>query len=161
MAITDYIALTTYDIIYNNAKKIHNKLFNDAIDKYCLENNKNKDDYKIIDQQNKENVFKPSIAIFINSNSIDYIDLTEYWNMNYITELQSYSENNLFKELLISDENKKYIDVEYIDYVNGKVQFKNKFTNKKFYVKFNKLDISKNYNLQLKNTFTSLYYDKR
>lgn len=158
MALNNNLLFTTYDIIYDNKKNIHNKLFKDAIDKYCIENNKNKADYKIIDQENKDNVFSPSIAIFINNDNIEYIDLTEYWNMNYINELNSYSKNNLFKELLINDEDKKYIDVEYIDYVNGKVQFKNKFTNKKFFVKFNKLDSSKNYDLQIKNTFSSLYY---
>lgn len=159
MILNNQIPFTTYDIIHNNEKNIHNKLFKDAIDKYCEENGKNKENYKIIDQPNQENSFNPSTAIFINNDNIEYIDLSEYWNTNYVNELRSYSENNLFKELLINDDDKKYIDVEYIDYVNGKVQFKNKFTNKKFFIKFNKLDNSKNYDLQIKNTFTSLYYE--
>lgn len=142
-----------YDIIHDNTKNIHNKLFNDAIDRYCSENNKNKNEYKIIDQENKEDILKPSKAIFIKDNIMSTIDLSDYWNINY-NNLNN--KNNIFKELLINNEDKKNIDIEYIDYVNGKVLFRNKFNNKKFFVKFNKLN--KKIQNNLTNTFTSLYY---
>ena len=154
------IPLNVYDIIYSNSEKIHKKLFEEAIDKYCEHNNINKDDYKIIDQPNNDDNLKPSVAIMICDEKIDYIDLTNYWNKNYIENLNKYSENEIFRELLINDEDKKNIEVEYIDYVNGKIQFRNKMTNKTFYLKFNKLDKNRNYYPDLKNTFTALYYDR-
>ena len=152
------IPLNIYDIIYSNSDNIHKKLFNDALNKYCNEKNINKNDYKIIDKENKDDMLKPSIAVLMSNEGVDYIDLTNYWNKNYLENLNKYSENELFRELLIEDDNKKHVEVEFIDYVRGRVQFKNKFTNKKFFVKFNKLDSSKNYDLQIKNTFSSLYY---
>lgn len=154
------IPLNVYDIIYSNSEKVHKKLFEEAINKYCEHNNINKDDYKIIDQPNIDDNLKPSVAIMICDEKIDYIDLTNYWNKNYIENLNKYSENEIFRELLINDEDKKNIEVEYIDYVNGKVQFRNKMTNKTFYLKFNKLDKNRNYYPDLKNTFTSLYYGR-
>lgn len=154
------IPLNVYDIIYSNSEKIHKKLFEEAIDKYCEHNNINKDDYKIIDQPNIDDNLKPSVAIMICDEKINYIDLTNYWNKNYIENLNKYSENEIFRELLINDEDKKNIEVEYIDYVNGKIQFRNKMTNKTFYLKFNKLDKNRNYYPDLKNTFTALYYDR-
>ena len=152
------VPLNVYDIIYSHSNMIHQKLFDDAINKYCETNNLDKSHLKIIDQPNEQDVFKPSIAIIINNEHIEHINLTPYWNKNYIENLNQYSENALFKELLIEDDNKKHVEVEYIDYVNGRVQFKNKFNNKTFFVKFNKLNKNKNYNAQLTNTFTALYY---
>ena len=152
------VPLNVYDIIYNNSESTHSKLFNEAIDKYCEYNGINKDEYKIIDQPNKENILKPSIAVMISNGKINYINLENYWNKNYIENTNKYEDNSIFKELLINEDDKKHIDVEFIDYVNGRVQFKNKFTNKKFFVNFNKIDKNKNYYPQLKNTFTSLYY---
>jgi len=154
------VPLNVYDIIYSHSNMIHQKLFDDAINKYCEANNLDKSYLKIIDQPNEQDVFKPSIAIIINNEHIEHINLTPYWNKNYIENLNQYSENALFKELLIEDDNKKHVEVEYIDYVNGRVQFKNKFNNKTFFVKFNKLNKNKNYNAQLTNTFTALYYGK-
>ena len=154
----DNIPLNVYEIIYSNSENVHKKLFEEAIDKYCEHNSINKDDYKIIDQPNKEDNLKPSIAIMISNESIDYIDLTNYWNKNYIENLNKYSENEIFRELLIDEDDKRNIEVEYIDYVNGKVQFRNKMTNKTFFLKFNKLDKNRKYYPKLRNTFTSLYY---
>ena len=158
------IPLNIYDIIYGNSGDVHSKLFNDAITLYCNEHHINKDDneVKIIDQPNKDDILQPSSAILMYDDKIQYVtsqELSQYWNKNYIENTNKYQDNNIFKELLINGDDKKHIEIEFIDYVNGRVQFKNKFTNKKFFVKFNKLDKNKNYYPQLKNTFTSLYYD--
>lgn len=152
------IPLNVYDIIYSNSNNIHKKLFDEALDKYCKTNNIDKRNYKIIDKENKDDKLKPSIAVMMSNEGVDYIDLTEYWNKNYVENLNKYSENELFRELLIEDDNKKHIEVEFIDYVRGRVQFRNKFTNKKFFINFNKLDRNRNYYPELKNTFTALYY---
>ena len=152
------IPLNIYDVIYNNSNSAHQKLFDDAINKYCLENNIKKEDVKIIDQINHDDILKPSTAIIINNGKVNYVNLTKYWNTNYIENENKYLDNSIFNNLLINDDDKKHIDIDYIDYVNGKVQFKNKFTNKKFFVNFNKIDKSRNYYPNLKNTFTALYY---
>ena len=152
------IPLNIYDVIYSNSDNIHKKLFNDALNKYCKEKNINKNDYKIIDKENKDDILKPSIAILMSNEGVDYIDLTNYWNKNYLENLNKYSENELFRELLIEDDNKKHVEVEFVDYVRGRVQFKNKFTNKKFFINFNKLDRNRSYYPKLRNTFTALYY---
>ena len=152
------IPLNVYDIIYSNSNNIHKKLFDEALDKYCKTNNIDKRNYKIIDKENEDDKLKPSIAVMMSNEGVDYIDLTDYWNKNYVENLNKYSENELFRELLIEDDNKKHIEVEFIDYVRGRVQFRNKFTNKKFFVNFNKLDRNRNYYPELKNTFTALYY---
>ena len=152
------IPLNVYDIIYSNSNNIHKKLFDEALDKYCKTNNIDKRNYKMIDKENKDDKLKPSIAVMMSNEGVDYIDLTEYWNKNYVENLNKYSENELFRELLIEDDNKKHIEVEFIDYVRGRVQFRNKFTNKKFFINFNKLDRNRNYYPELKNTFTALYY---
>ena len=137
----NYNQLSTYspyNIINDNSINIHNQLFNKAIEKYCLKNNIDKNNFKIIDKENSENILKPSTAIFISNNQLNYVDLTDYWNMNYYNN--SYCNSTSSNELLLDENNKKYIEIEYIDYVNERIQFKNKFTNKKFYIKFNKLN---------------------
>jgi len=153
------IPLNVYDVIHNNSEIVHKKLFDEAINKYCSENDKDKSTLKIIDQPNKNDNLKPSVAIIIENGKINYVDLTEYWNKNYIENYNQYENNKIFNDLLINEDNKKHINIEYIDYVNGKVQFRNKFTNKTFFINFDKLDKNKNYYQRLKNTFTSLYYD--
>ena len=155
------IPLNVYDIIYDNSGESHSKLFDDAITAYCKEYNIDKEKIKIIDQPNKNDILQPSSAILMYDGQIHYVtsdELSRFWNQNYTKNLNKYEDNSIFKELLINDDDKKHIDVEFIDYVNGRVQFKNKFTNKKFFISFDKLDKNKNYYPQLKNTFTALYY---
>jgi len=155
------IPLNIYDVIYSNSEESHSKLFDDAITSYCNEYNIDKENTKIIDQPNKDDILQPSSAILMYNDKIQYVtnkELSQFWNKNYVKNLNKYEDNSVFKELLINDDDKKHIEVEFIDYVNGRVQFKNKFTNKKFFVKFDKLDKNKDYYPQLKNTFTSLYY---
>ena len=155
------IPLNVYDIIYNKSEESHSKLFEEAITLYCNEYHINKEEAKIIDQPNKNDILQPSSAIIMYDGKIQYVtneELSKFWNKNYTENLNKYEDNRIFKELLINDDDKKHIEIEFIDYVNGRVQFRNKFTDKTFFVKFNKLDKNKNYYPQLKNTFTSLYY---
>lgn len=155
------IPLNIYDVIYSNSENTHSKLFEDAITSYCNTYNINKEKIKIIDQPNKDDILQPSSAILISKDEIQYVStkaLSYFWNKNYTENLNKYEDNSIFKELLINDDDKKHIEVEFVDYVNGRVQFKNKFTNKKFFVKFDKLDKNRNYYPKLRNTFTALYY---
>lgn len=177
----DNIPLTVYDIINDNSNNIHKELFKEAIKSYLEENpdnfdeeairkyleedpnnfsKDNKDRIKIIDNVNRSSVLKPSIATIIYNNQLKYVDLTSYWNKNYVETKNKYINNEVFNELLISDEDKKNVEMVYIDYVNGRVQFKNKFTNKTFFISFNKLDKNKEYFFKLKNTFDTVNYAK-
>lgn len=139
----NYIPIKATDHINNVNEKIHEQLFNEAIDKYFEENNLNKKDYKIIDLKNNINDFWAVNALLIHKNSkekIQVIDLYNYWNSNYnyIAE----DKNIIMNNLLISDENKKNNKIVNIDYINGLVKFKNKFTGKEFEIRFDKLNSS-------------------
>ena len=149
------IPITFNEFIDDNITKIHQKLFNNAIEKYCEENDMNVNDYKIIDIKNDENYLKPSQAILISKKELkrERINLTEYWNDNYIDSLQ----NTVFDDLLLDDESKKNIEIVYIDYVKGEVTFKNKFTAKEFKVPFDRINNNTEYKEQLENTFSKLY----
>lgn len=139
------IPIKASDHINNINEKIHEQLFNDAIDKYFKETYPNEPDkksnYKIIDLKNNINDFWVTDALLIDKSSkekIKVVNLYSYWNTNY-----NYIEDDktkIMNDLLISDENKKNNEVINIDYVNGLVKFKNRFTGKEFEVKFEKLD---------------------
>ena len=105
------IPLNVYDVIYSNSETLHSKLFEEAINNYCESNSINKEDYKIIDQPNKEDILKPSVAIMINNSKINYVNLENYWNKNYIENHNKYEDNSIFKELLINEDDKKHIDI--------------------------------------------------
>jgi len=153
------IPIPVESYINNYIEKIHKQLFKNAITKYCNKMKVNEIDYKIIDIKNEDNYLLPSKAILLHKSSLkkEKIDLTDYWNLNYIDSLQK----DVFNELLIDEENRKNIEIEYIDYVNGKVQFRNKFTNKTFFIDFSKINNNIQYKKQLENTFTKLYRDVR
>jgi hypothetical protein len=144
------VPLNVYDIIYSHSNMIHQKLFDDAINKYCEANNLDKSYLKIIDQPNEQDVFKPSIAIIINNEHIEHINLTPYWNKNYT----KHEITNIFNELLINEENKKNIEIEEVNYALGKITFKNKFNNKLFTVNVDKIDFNPVYKDKLTNTFS-------
>lgn len=142
------------DYINSNIEKIHKQLFDNAIEKYCIDNNIVSSDYKIIDLKNEDNYLLPSIAILFSKKEFkkEKVDLTDYWNLNYLELPQQ----TIFNDLLIDTENKKDIEIEYIDYIKGQVIFKNKFTNKEFRIDFSKINNNLQYKKKLENTFTSL-----
>ena len=137
--------------------KVHTELYNNALKKYAEENYESLEklefQYKIIEMKN-ENYLFPSKILMISKQ--DYlkkiVDLTDYWNTNYLRK----EITNIFNELLISDENKKNIEIEEINYYKGIIIFKNKFNNRKFSVNIDKIDFNPVYRNKLTNTFSYL-----
>lgn len=150
----NHIPIPVDSYINDNIENIHKELFNTAINKYCEENDLFIEDYKVIDIKNEDNWLMPSNFILLHKREFIKIkgSLKDYWNLNYIDERQK----NIFNDLLITDENKKDIEIEYIDYVKGKVKFINKYTNKEFFIDFSKINNNIQYKKKLENTFTSL-----
>lgn len=94
--------ITYHDYVTNKLDNVHNMLFDDALQKYMLDNlwrdseeefyehgyNELTQKYRIIDIK-REIYFEPSIAKFIPKHNIDEklnIDLTQYWNNDYIVK---------------------------------------------------------------------------
>ena len=95
--------ITYHDYVTNKLDNVHNMLFDDALQKYMLDNlwrdskeefyehgyNDLKQKYRIIDIK-REIYFEPSIAKLIPKHNIDdkklNIDLEKYWNNDYIVK---------------------------------------------------------------------------
>ena len=94
--------ITYHDYVTNKLDNVHNMLFDDALQKYMLDNlwrdskeefyehgyNDLKQKYRIIDIK-REIYFEPSVAKLIPKHNIDEklnIDLTQYWNNDYIVK---------------------------------------------------------------------------
>ena len=153
----DNLPIKTTDFINDNVTKIHNELYNKALKKYAEENYESLENlefrYKIIEIKN-ENYLFPSKILLISKQDFTKknVDLSDYWNTNYLRK----EITNIFNDLLISDENKKNIEIEEINYYNGTITFKNKFNNKKFTVNVDKIDFNPVYKEKLTNTFSYL-----
>ena len=95
--------ITYHDYVTNKLDNVHNMLFDDALQKYMLDNlwidskeefyehgyNDLKQKYRIIDIK-REIYFEPSIAKLIPKHNIDNkklnIDLEQYWNNDYVVK---------------------------------------------------------------------------
>ena len=94
--------ITYHDYVTNKLDNVHNMLFDDALQKYMLDNlwrdpeeefyehgyNELTQKYRIIDIK-REIYFEPSVAKLIPKHTIDEklnIDLTQYWNNDYIVK---------------------------------------------------------------------------
>lgn len=94
--------ITYHDYVTNKLDNVHNMLFDDALQKYMLDNlwhnseeefyehgyNELKQKYRIIDIK-REIYFEPSVAKLIPKHNIDEklnIDLAQYWNNDYIVK---------------------------------------------------------------------------
>lgn len=97
--------ITYHDYVTNKLDNVHNMLFDDALQKYMLENpnllhssneefyksgyDKLKEKYRIIDIK-REIYFEPSVAKLIPKHNIDgkklNIDLEQYWNNDYVVK---------------------------------------------------------------------------
>ena len=145
------LPIRTSDYVNEYIIKIHDELYNNALNKYAKEKSVVLDLYKIIEMKD-ENYLYPSKVMLISKQDFEkqIVDLTPYWNTNY----SKYNFTSIFNELLISDENKKNIEIEEINYPKGKITFKNKFNNKKFTVDIDKIDFNPIYKNKLENTFS-------
>lgn len=162
------IPISVFDNINDIYEKCHNELFNDALNKFIEENyilndeenihsvNEFNNKYKIIDLKDNSDWLKPSSLLLINktNGNVSKHGLSLYWNNVYNTNNIS---KKLVSNLLISDEDKKHVEIDTIDYIKGNITFKNKFTNKTFTVPFDKIDFSLIYEEKLKDTFKYKY----
>lgn len=143
--------LTIDDIVNDKQTKIHSELFNSAVRNYAAAKNINLSSYTIIDLKDNDDYLKPSSTLLLSKTKPFKkfnVDLTNYWNTNY-------SNTNIIKEyddILLDEDDRKYSEYDYTDYIKGRIYFKNKLTNKRFYISFDKFDKEVNID-QLKNTF--------
>lgn len=158
--------ITYHDYVTNKLDNVHNMLFDDALQKYMLDNlwidskeefyehgyNELKQEYRIIDIK-REIYFEPSVAKLIPKHNIDEklnIDLTQYWNNDYIVKniFLDYRvkpiANNLAEYGDISRQdtmdinNARIYDAEIIewDYVRGRAKLRSRVWNIEFYVDY-------------------------
>lgn len=152
----DNLPIIFSDFMNDNIIQIHKELYEDALKKFEKDRKKENNDftlndYKIIEIKNEANFLKPSSILLIHNHNFkkEKIDLSSYWNTNYVNDSDSY----LFNELLIDKDNKKNIEVEEIDYIHGKIKFRNKFNNKTFIIDKSKIDFNPTLKNKLENTF--------
>lgn len=158
--------ITYHDYVTNKLDNVHNMLFDDALQKYMLENlwrdseeefyehgyNDLKQEYRIIDIK-REIYFEPSVAKLIPKHNIDEklnIDLERYWNNDYIVKniFLDYRvkpiANNLAEYGDISRQdttdinNARIYDAEIIewDYVRGRAKLRSRVWNIEFYIDY-------------------------
>ena len=154
-----YNPITFNDVITDKRYILHNKLYNDALNKYFLEqynkyvkeNNLNNYDYNTYLHEfihkkhwvetniNKDNYFLPSSVICINKTfpfTKEKINLEKYWNNEYLNKQKPNMD-----EHIINNDNKLYqYEVCYYDYVNGNVVLNNKLNDDELELKFNELN---------------------
>lgn len=158
--------ITYHDYVTNKLDNVHNMLFDDALQKYMLDNlwidseeefyehgyNDLKQKYRIIDIK-REIYFEPSVAKLIPKHNIDEklnIDLTQYWNNDYVVKniFLDYRvkpiANNLAEYGDISRQdtmdinNARIYDAEIIewDYVRGRAKLRSRVWNIEFYIDY-------------------------
>lgn len=158
--------ITYHDYVTNKLDNVHSMLFDDALQKYMLENlwrdskeefyghgyNDLKQKYRIIDIK-REIYFEPSVAKLIPKHNIDKklnIDLEQYWNNDYVVKniFLDYRvkpiANNLAEYGDISRQDTQDInnaciyDAEIIewDYVRGRAKLRSRVWNIEFYVDY-------------------------
>ena len=185
--------ITYHDYVTNKLDNVHNMLFDDALQKYMLKNlwrdskeefyehgyNELKQEYRIIDIK-REIYFEPSVAKLIPKHNIDNkklnIDLTHYWNNDYIVKnifldyrvkpiannLAEYGDTYRqdIKDITKDINNACIYDAEIIewDYVRGRAKLRSRVWNIEFYVdyKYINSDVKEAESLSIDNTFASL-----
>ena len=158
--------ITYHDYVTNKLDNVHNMLFDDALQKYMLDNlwrdskeefyehgyNELKQKYRIIDIK-REIYFEPSVAKLIPKHNIDEklnIDLTQYWNNDYIVKnifldyrvkpiannLAEYGD--IYQQDTEDINNACIYDAEIIewDYVRGRAKLRSRVWNIEFYVDY-------------------------
>ena len=169
--------ITYHDYVTNKLDKVHNMLFDDALQKYMLEHGYNdlKQKYRIRDIK-REIYFEPSVAKLIPKHNIDdkklNIDLEQYWNNDYIVKnifldyrvkpiannLAEYGDT--YRQDTEDINNARIYDAEIIewDYVRGRAKLRSRVWNIEFYVdyKYINSDVKEAESLSIDNTFASL-----
>lgn len=146
------------DFVSNKYDNIHKQLYIEALTEYLEKTNNANDEYinnhKFIEIKNKE-YWMPSKVMIKNLNipfETNTIDLSNYWD-----KYEYNQKNKEFNSFFLSEDNiKEGFEVIYIDYVNGKVKFRNKNTGLEIWKDLNYINNETKYNddlLSLKNTF--------
>lgn len=158
--------ITYHDYVTNKLDNVHNMLFDDALQKYMLDNlwrdseeefyehgyNDLKQKYRIIDIK-REIYFEPSVAKLIPKHNIDEklnIDLTQYWNNDYVVKnifldyrvkpiannLAEYGDT--YRQDTEDINNARIYDAEIIewDYVRGRAKLRSRVWNIEFYIDY-------------------------
>ena len=158
--------ITYHDYVTNKLDNVHNMLFDDALQKYMLDNlwrdskeefyehgyNGLKQKYRIIDIK-REIYFEPSVAKLIPKHNIDEklnIDLEQYWNNDYIVKnifldyrvkpiannLAEYGD--IYQQDTEDINNACIYDAEIIewDYVRGRAKLRSRVWDTEFYVDY-------------------------
>lgn len=158
--------ITYHDYVTNKLDNVHNMLFDDALQKYMLDNlwrdseeefyehgyNELKQKYRIIDIK-REIYFEPSVAKLIPKHNIDEklnIDLEHYWNNDYIVKnifldyrvkpiannLAEYGD--IYRQDTTDINNARIYDAEIIewDYVRGRAKLRSRVWNIEFYIDY-------------------------
>ena len=174
--------ITYHDYVTNKLDNVHNMLFDDALQKYMLEHGYNdlKQKYRIIDIK-REIYFEPSVAKLIPKHNIDNkklnIDLTQYWNNDYIVKnifldyrVKPIANNlaeyrfRLAKDIPQQDttdiKNACICDAEIIewDYVRGRAKLRSRVWDTEFYVdyKYTNSEVKESDSLSIDNLFATI-----
>ena len=151
------------DYVSNKTNIVHEKLYLSALNKYLEE--KTNTIGITIEEYSKTHIFteiknteywKPS-KVFIKETvypfKIEKIDLKKYWdNYQYIDEHKNF--DSIFFD---SDIDINGLEVVNIDYIHGKVKFKNKYSGKEYWKDFKYINEDTVYNnsyFGLNDTFT-------
>ena len=185
--------ITYHDYVTNKLDNVHNMLFDDALQKYMLDKlwidskeefyehgyNELKQKYRIIDIK-REIYFEPSVAKLIPKHNINEklnIDLTRYWNNDYIVKnifldyrvkpiANNFAEYRfrLAKDIPQQDttdiKNACICDAEIIewDYVRGRAKLRSRVWDTEFYVdyKYTNSEVKESDSLSIDNLFASI-----
>lgn len=130
----------------------------DDITKYNEKLNELLQNNKWVEIDRHKDYKEPTKVLRISKNkpfTKEKIDLTKYWNNEYLVKYDTQLENLLFTQ---NNENLINSEIEYYDYINERVQLGNKFTNDKIIINFKDLNnATQNKIKPNKNLFYSKY----
>lgn len=143
------------DYVYDKYNIIHQKLFDNALERLIIEKGYNKDDYRFIEIKQDE-YYKPSI-VYVKSIyppfTTEKISLEKYWDKYEFNEIFKNLDENFFNE----DININSLEIVDINYVKGIMKLKDKITGKTFIRSTKYLNDNLKYNKEsysLENTFS-------
>ena len=150
------------DYVYDKYTIIHQKLYNDALNKLIEERNYNRDEYRFIEIKQNE-YYQPSL-VYVQSIyppfNTEKISLEKYWDTYEFKEEFKNLDESFFDE----DVNVNALEVINIDYINGLIKLKDKYTGRIFTKKTKYLNDNLKYskeNFSLENTFSYQIYNNK